>query len=60
MRIEVPDIAITLADGSTIHDSSVVDVLIHLFWQFASLDMLVRCCVLDHLSSNLVFGMDWI
>ena len=25
-----------------------------------SLDMLVRCHVLDHLSSDLVFGMDWL
>ena len=54
------DIAITLADSSTVHNSSTVGIPIHLFGQSDSLTLLVRYCVLDHLSSNLVFGMDWL
>ena len=38
---------VTLADGSTIHDSSAVDIPIHLFGQSTSFDMSIRCCVLD-------------
>ena len=46
--------AVALADSSTVHNSSSVDIPIHLFGNSKSLDMLVRCHVLDHLSSNLV------
>ena len=49
-----------LADGSTVYYSSVIDVPIHLFGQSTSLDISVQCCMLDHLSSDLVFGMDWL
>ena len=52
--------AVTLADGSTVYNSSVVDVPIHLFEQSDCLDLLARCLVLDHLSNDLVFGMDWL
>ena len=52
--------AVTLVDGSTVHNSSAVDIPIHLFGQSASLDLLVQCRVLDHLSSDLVVGMDWL
>ena len=52
--------AVTLADGSIIRKSSAVDVLICLFRQYDSLNMSVRRYVLDHLSSDLVFGMDWL
>ena len=47
-------------DGSTVHNVSDFDVLIHLFGPSTSLDMLIQCHVLDHLSSDLVFGMDWL
>ena len=50
--------AVTLADGRTLHNSSAVDITIHLFRQSASLSVLVRYHVLDYLSSDLVFGMD--
>ena len=52
--------AVTLADGSIIHNYSAVDVLICLFRNYASLDMPAQCYVLDHLSSDLVFAMDWL
>ena len=50
--------AATLADGSTVHNSSAVGVPIRLFGQSDSIGLSVRCHVLDHLSSDLVFGMD--
>ena len=50
----------TLADGRTVPNSSVADVSIRLFGQSASLDLSARFHVLDYLSSDLVFGMDWI
>ena len=52
--------AATLADGSTVHNSSAADVQICLFWQSNSLDLSVLCYVLEHLSSDFVFGMDWL
>ena len=52
--------AVTLADGSIIDNSSAVDVLIRLFGQSNSFNLLARCFVLDHLSSDLVFGMNWL
>ena len=60
MRILVKDIAATLADSSTVHNSMAFDVSIRLFRLSDSLDLLVRCRVLDHLSSDLVSGMDWL
>ena len=51
--------AVTLVDGSTVHNSRAVGVLIRLFGHSTSLDMSVRCHALDYLSSDLVFGMDW-
>ena len=50
--------AVTLADGSTVHNSSVVDVPIYLFGQSGSLDLSVQCYVLDYLSSDLLFDID--
>ena len=50
--------AVTLADGITIHKSSTVNIPARLFGQSASLHLPVRCHVLDHLSSDLVFGTD--
>ena len=52
--------AVTLAEGSTVHNSSAVDGYICLFRHSASLDLLVRYHVLDHLSSYLVFSMNWL
>ena len=52
--------AVTLADGSTVHNSSAVDISIRLFRQSNCFDLLVRCHILDHLSSDLVFGIDWL
>ena len=52
--------AVTLADGGTEHNSSAVDILIRLFGQSDSLDMSICCRMLGHLSSALVFGMDWL
>ena len=49
---------VTLADSSTIHNSSAVDIPIHLFGHSDSLDLSDKCHMLDHLSSDLVFGMD--
>ena len=40
--------AATLADGSsTVHNSSAVDIPICLFGKSDSLDLSVRCCVLE-------------
>ena len=58
VQIWVPDMAVTLGDGSIVHNSSAVDIPIRLFRQSGSLDLSVRCHVLDHLSSYFVFGMD--
>ena len=52
--------AVTLANGSTIHNSSAFDVPIHLLIQYTPLDISARCHMLDHLSSDLLFGMDWL
>ena len=52
--------AVTLVDGSTVHNSSAVDIPIHLFEYSDSLDISVCCHVLDHLSSDLVCSMDWL
>ena len=52
--------AVILADGSTVHNSSAVDVPIHQFRHSDYLDLLVICSVLDHLSSDFVFGTDWL
>ena len=52
--------AITLADGSTVQSSSAVNIPIRLFSHSSSLDMSVRCYVLDYLYSDLAFGMDWL
>ena len=52
--------AVTLADASTVHNYSTVDIPILLFGHCAFLDMSVRCHVLDFLSSDLVFRMDWL
>ena len=52
--------AVTLADGSTVHNSSAIDVSIHLFGQSVYLDLSVRYSVLEHLFSDLVFAMDWL
>ena len=52
--------AVTLVDSSTVNNFSTVDVFIFLFGRSDSLDLFVRCHVLDHLSSDLVFGMDWL
>ena len=52
--------AVTLADGSIVHNYSTVNIPLHLFKQFISFDLSLRCQVLDHLSSDLVFGMDWL
>ena len=49
--------AITLATVSTVHNSSAFDVPIRLFRQFNSVNLLARCCVLYHLSSDLVYGV---
>ena len=50
--------AATLADGSTIHNSSAVDGPIRCLGQSSSLDISIRCHALAHLSSDLVFGME--
>ena len=50
--------AVTLVDGSTVHNPRAVNALIRFFGQSNSLDLLSRCCVLDYLSSDLVFAMD--
>ena len=54
----VLDMAVTLTDDSTVHNSSAIDIPIHFIRQSDSLDLSVRCHVLDHLSGDLVFGMD--
>ena len=52
--------AVTLADGSTAHKSSAVDVPFRFFGQSDSLNMLFQCHMLDHLSNDLVLDMDWL
>ena len=52
--------AVTLADSNTVHNSSDVDIPLYLFGQSTSFALSVRCCVLDNLSSDLVFGMVWL
>ena len=51
--------AFTLVDGTTVHNAGVFDIAIRIFRQSTSLDLLVWCCILVHLSSDLVFGMNW-
>ena len=50
--------AVKLVNDSSIHKASAVDLPIRLFGQSTSLHMLIRCHVLDYLSSDLVFGME--